>query len=291
MGVLSELTGRRAVLISAFVACLVFVHASRNGWALDDEPIIETNPASHSIGAAASAFFYPYWPPQAGLGGLYRPAVILSYGLDWILSGGNPTWFHVVNILLHGAATALVVALALAWLTPPGALAAGLLFAVHPLHVEAVANVVGRAESLAAIALLGLILLARRYRSATKPRARAGWLVLALLSLVLGLFAKELAVVAVALVALDEWCGRERDFARSANLYLAVAAVTIGWLYLWSVVAGGFVALGANATLQGLDLGDRGLTILAVLAEVVRLLTWPIDLAADYNPQVIVFSH
>ncbi len=284
---LFEITGRRAVLISAFVACLVFVHASRNGWALDDEPIIETNPATHSTGAAARAFFSPYWPPQTGSGGLYRPAVILSYGLDWSLSGGNPTWFHAVNIVLHGAATALVVALALAWLTPPGALAAGLLFAVHPLHVEAVANVVGRAESLAAIALLGLILLARRYRSATTRAARAGWLTLALLSLTLGLFAKEHVVVAIALVALDEWCSRERDFARSADLYFATAAVTIGWLYLWSGVAGGLVALGANATLQGLDAADRVLTMLAVQPEVVRLLTWPIDLAADYNPQVI----
>ena len=284
---LSEITGRRAVLISAFVACLVFVHASRNRWALDDEPIIETNPATHSIGAAAGAFFSPYWPPQTGSGGLYRPAVILSYGLDWSLSGGNPQWFHAVNILLHGAATALVVALALAWLTPPGALAAGLLFAVHPLHVEAVANVVGRAELLAAIALLGLILLARRYRRATTPAARVGWLGLALLSLTLGLFAKEYVVVAIAFVALDEWCSRERDLVRSADLYFAIAAVTIGWFYLRSGVAGGFVALGANATVQGLDAADRVLTMLAVQPEVVRLLIWPIDLAADYNPQVI----
>ena len=286
MGTLSEITGRRAVLISAFVACLVFIHASRNRWALDDEPIIETNSATHSIDAAARAFFSPYWPLQTGSEGLYRPAVILSYGLDWSLSGGNPTWFHAVNILLHGAATALVVALALAWLTPPGALAAGLLFAVHPLHVEAVANVVGRAESLAAIGLLGLILLARRYRGATTRPARAGWLTLALLSLTLGLFAKEHAVVAIALVALDQWCGRERGFARSADLYLAIAAVTIGWLYLWSGVAG-FVELSANATLLGLDPGDRVMTLLAVQPEVVRLLTWPMDLAADYNPQVI----
>ena len=80
----------RLLLISAFVACLVFVHASRNRWALDDEPIIETNLATHSIGAATRAFFSPYWPPQTGSGGLYRPAVILSYGLDWSLSGGNP---------------------------------------------------------------------------------------------------------------------------------------------------------------------------------------------------------
>ena len=286
MGKRSEITGRRAVLISAFVACLVFVHASRNRWALDDEPIIVTNPATHSIGAAAGAFFSPYWPLQIGSEGLYRPAVILSYGLDWSLSGGNPTWFHAVNILLHGVATALVVALALAWLAPPGALAAGLLFAVHPLHVEAVANVVGRAESLAAIGLLGLIFLARRYRGATTPVARAGWLALALLSLAVGLLAKEHAVVAIALVALDQWCGRERDFTRSADLYFAIAAVTIGWFYLWSGVAG-FVELSANATLMGLDPGDRGLTMLAVQPEIVRLLIWPFDLAADYNPQVI----
>jgi protein O-mannosyl-transferase len=55
----------------------------------------------------------------------------------------------VVNLLLHAAASALVYLLAARWLPGTGAFAAGLLFAVHPVQVEAVANSVGRAELLA----------------------------------------------------------------------------------------------------------------------------------------------
>ena len=85
---------------------------------------------------ALGHWFSPYWPLLEGepAAGLYRPAVILSYAVDWSISGGRPWWFHLVNTLLHGVATALVVLVALAWLTPLGALAVGLVFALHPVH-------------------------------------------------------------------------------------------------------------------------------------------------------------
>ncbi len=93
------------------------------------------------------AAFSPYWPatPDESSAGLYRPAAVVSYAVDWTVSGGRPWWFHVVNVLLHGLVTALVVVVAGAWLLPVGALGAALLFAIHPVHVEAVENVVGRA--------------------------------------------------------------------------------------------------------------------------------------------------
>jgi hypothetical protein len=162
-----RLTARRAVWVAALAAALVYLPALRNRWALDDHAVIEDNPAAHSVRGALDAAFSPYWPYKDGFSaGLYRPLTTLSYAVDWSIAGDHPWWFHLTNILLHALATALVVLVALRWLAPPAALAAGLVFATHAVHVEAVANVVGRAEILAAIGMLSALLAARRYRRA-----------------------------------------------------------------------------------------------------------------------------
>src|SRR2546422_146136 len=74
----------------------------------------------------------------------------LSYAIDWQL-GGAAWWFHGVNVAWHAGASVAVAWLARRWSGERAALAAGLLFAVHPIHVEAVANIVGRAELMAAL--------------------------------------------------------------------------------------------------------------------------------------------
>ncbi|BFZ09595.1 hypothetical protein BsWGS_12633 [Bradybaena similaris] len=86
----------------------------------------------------------------------YRPLCVLSFRLDYAISGGNPVWFHIVNTLLH-----TVVTLTLTWLclhvlhtSATCALLASCMFAVHPIHTEAVTGIVGRADVLAAFFFL-----------------------------------------------------------------------------------------------------------------------------------------
>jgi hypothetical protein len=57
--------------------------------------------------------------------------------------GGSPPAFHAVNVLAHAAVSLLVLALLLEIGTPSGALVGAVVFAIHPVHTEAVANVVG----------------------------------------------------------------------------------------------------------------------------------------------------
>lgn len=281
------LTPKRAVGISAAVACLVYALSLRNGWAMDDYGLIVRNPAVHSLGAAFRAFFAPYWPPQGDYSpGLWRPLVTLSYTVDWGASGGRPLWFHFTNLLLHGLATALVATVALRWLPPLGVLGAGVVFAVHPLHVEAVANVVGRSEILAAIGLLVAVLAARRYRAA-EPGGRGLWLALAVAATGLGLGSKEHAVVTIAVLALDHSLDPPNGRLQTWDLYLAVAALTTAWLFLWRAIAGGLAADSAVTWLKGLTTGQRLAAAIPVQLDVVRLLVWPFDLSVDYGPQVI----
>ncbi|PYO91425.1 MAG: hypothetical protein DMD58_04395 [Gemmatimonadetes bacterium] len=127
----------RRELVLVFVAAVaLFLPTVRYGVVQDDRAIIASNPAAHSIGAALRAFDDPYWPRETGAG-LYRPVTILSYAVDWTISGGRPGWLHVMNALWHGLATVLLVMLLARWLPTLGAAAAGLVFAWHPVHVEA----------------------------------------------------------------------------------------------------------------------------------------------------------
>jgi hypothetical protein len=175
----------------------------------------------------------------------------------------------------------------LAWLTPVGALVTGLVFAVHPVHVEAVANVVGRAELLVAVWLLLAVLGARRYRQAESPHDRWWWLTATVGAVALALCSKEHGVIAIAVLAVDHLLDPRRSRHSAAGLYLAVAALTLAWLFLWRGIAGGLVGAGTHAAFFGLSPYGRVMTMLPVYLEVVRLLAWPVALASDYAPQVV----
>lgn len=68
--------------------------------------------------------------------------LLLVYRANYQVSGLQPLWFHVCNVLLHAAASLLFtrVCLAVAGLQPNFAGAAGVLFAAHPIHTEAVST-------------------------------------------------------------------------------------------------------------------------------------------------------
>ena len=109
-------------------------------------------------------FTTQYFGGERGTGTAYRPVLLLSYAVQWWIHGGEPAAFHAVNVLLHGAATLLLARLLLTLgIAPPAALASALLFAVHPIHVEAVTSIVGRGETQAAALVLGYLLLGLRF--------------------------------------------------------------------------------------------------------------------------------
>jgi protein O-mannosyl-transferase len=96
---------------------------------------------------------------DSGSHGSYRPLCVLSYKLNFIVGGFKPFGYHLVNVLLHTLSTGLVVKLARHILPNGiGILIAGLLFASHPVHTEAVAGIVGRADLLACIFYVSTLL-------------------------------------------------------------------------------------------------------------------------------------
>src|SRR5207244_11115382 len=128
---------------------------------------------------------------------------------------------YAVNLLGHAGPAVAGAALARRGMDPPGALVAGVLFAVHPVHVEAVANVVGRAELMAALFTVLAVY-------AALAREHAGWSAAAL---AFGLLSKENAAVAPALVVWAWMLGLDRPDRRR------MVSVLVGWVVVGAAYA------------------------------------------------------
>lgn len=135
----------------------------------------------------------------------YRPVgLILTWKLGWLLWGFNPLPFHMQGLLLH-AGISLVAGVWLAEVTARPALGwlAGAIFAVLPIHTEAVGWLAAQWDLWATLfALLSLLLFTRWWRATRRPwHLYAG----SVLCYALGLFSKESLVTFIPLLALSAW--------------------------------------------------------------------------------------
>ena len=283
---------RTAAFLAAAVAILLSANSVLNDFAYDDRLIIIESELIQDLSTLPEAAVSPYWPGEFGEAlGLWRPVTTGLFGLQWALWGENPAAFHALNVLLHGAVTALVVLL-LAELAPLGlAFVAGLLFAVHAVHVEAVANVVGLAEVLSSILYLGacLIFVRRREHLGLLPGvAIAGLFAVAFLT-------KESAVTLPGVLFLLDGA-RENSSARGALAYLrrrwaiysslvaVAAAVLVGRQWVLGSIADPLAPLGADLLSGAVP---RIWTVASTWPHYFRLLFFPLDLSVDYSPAVI----
>ena len=288
-------------LYLAVIACALvpYLPALWNGFAMDDLYIIVWNPLVHSVQGTWRAFTGPYWPPDLG-GQMYRPLPLASFAVDWAIARGHPVWFHAMNLLWHAGVAVIVTAFALRSPSPEGrggqgvrtpernggqgvrtAFAAGLIFAVHPVHVEAVANVIGLGELMAAAGVCLAV-----YAAVVRQDV-----LLSAAALVLGLLSKENAVVAPALIVWAWVVGPPAPLSpRPATRRILAFVVS------WVVIAGAYLAvrgvvLHPYARLHAIApvfLGESAiagrLTATAALGDVVRLLIFPLTLRVDYSP-------
>jgi len=158
---LPALSVRRAALFAAVVGGLVHLGALWNGFAYDDLLVIAGDPGIHSLQGLWQRLGEPYWPGSFGSQvGAWRPVTTGLWALTWVASSGSTVALHLPAVLLHASVCALVVLLLSELMSTASALFGGLVFAVHPVHVEAIANIAGTAEPLAAmLALAAAVLL------------------------------------------------------------------------------------------------------------------------------------
>ncbi|HZU97817.1 MAG TPA: hypothetical protein VFF73_14040 [Planctomycetota bacterium] len=228
------------MLAVASLAAVVYLASVNAGFLEYDDPHFILEPEvvrAPSLRTVAATLAHPVW-------GSYHPLHILSYSVDAALWGlARPQGFHATNVALFSLCAALVVLVARSYgLSPRAAALAGVLFAVHPCHVESVAWLSGRKDVLSGV----FVLLALLFRERTLPSFAFFFLALA---------AKTTAVVVAPFLIIDGWLTGKVERRFFPFLVLAAAWIVGDGLAQWS--------LGAVKPVAG---GSRILLVLRSLA-------------------------
>ena len=204
----------------------------------------------------------------------YWPLLYTLFWLEHKLWGLAPLGYHLVNLLLH---TGVVLLLwRLLWrLGVPGAWFAAAVFAVHPLHVESVAWVIGRKDILATVFYLSSVLAYIRFVETPRGERRGGQYLLAVALFVLGLLSKSTTITLPAALLLWHWWRHGRvtlaDFSRTLPFFLVGLGITLAeyvyyignkppFSFAYTLLERGLIAARALAFYAGKLLWPAGLT-------------------------------
>jgi tetratricopeptide (TPR) repeat protein len=200
---------------------LAYFNSFQGAFQYDDFAVIVNNTRVHDLSA---------W--LGNLGGI-RPLLKLSYTLNWLAGPG--TWgFHLVNLAIHGANGLLAFSL-LNRFAPDDegatlkALAATLIFVLHPAQTEAVTYICGRSTSLMTLFYLASL---AAYIKAGEQHSRA-WNLLSVLLFLLACLTKETALtLPCALLLWDRAAGPWK------GLKPALRATAMHWILLGMLCLG-----------------------------------------------------
>ena len=146
-----ELILQKMTWFLAIISFLLYANTLNHGFVLDDIAVIEQNRLVQKGLAGipelfSTLYWQGYWDSNAGL---YRPMSLVAFAIEWQLSPNNPFIHHFFNVLYYALSIILLFKVLYyylkeytVWIT----FFIVLLFAVHPIHTEVVANIKSRDE-------------------------------------------------------------------------------------------------------------------------------------------------
>ncbi len=319
---------RLQAAILAIVGFVFYCNTFTNDWAFDDMLVIVQNDYVHMgfsgipkilTGDAFESFTHSQNEENNQLsGGRYRPLSIVSFAIEQQFLGTDfmekaertklPVEAqkqrsdkflhdmhvrHVVSVLLYILSTIVLLLFFRKIIFPNNYLAAfvaALLFTIHPLHTEVVANVKSRDEILSLLFVCLTFLAAFKYTETKKFTD----LIIALLCFLLAMLAKEYGVVLIVLIPMALYWFKAYNSAQSikASLIYLVPLVLYFMLRLSSVKEA--VEIGEGDVMNSPYLLATGVekiaTIIYVPINYLRLLFLPHPLAADYTFNQIPYT-
>jgi len=280
------------VMLSALVL-IAYANCFSSGFVVDGRPLILESERVHSITFSnlKEILQHSYtWP--AFDSGLYRPLTTLSYVVNYVVLGdaNRPVGYHWFNLVAHAANAFLVylLALRLARRYWPAFFAAAL-WALHPVCTEAVTYIAGRPEELAALGVLGALVLyvyKEAFEGKWKTLHRIGMMTAAAVAV----FSKESGVAVLALAVFFDfvyrarWGGSWRGLIRRDYVWLALPVLVMLCLRWLALRHDGAMEI------QFVDnpISDAGffqgrLTAVGVIGQYLGLLAWPAEQSCDYS--------
>jgi len=269
------------------IVAVCYANSIPNAFILDDILIVGANERIRHFDPL-HFLFQSYWG-DLNHAGIYRPLTISTFSAEYAVWQVWAPGYRMINLLLHALNAFLVFLLARGLLrSPEGALAAAVVYAMHPLQTEAVVSIVGRSELLAAGFFFAAWLAFRKGRT---------WLSAS--AYFLAMLAKESAITLPAIAMLDVALGESlhplsgsmsvaqdvmRKLGRAWRRLAVLSATAIAYLALRVYVLGGLGIPKTGQYLNGtLTALQRWMTSGRVFIEYLRLLFAPVRISSDYD--------
>ncbi|XP_076312549.1 protein O-mannosyl-transferase Tmtc3-like isoform X2 [Tachypleus tridentatus] len=197
---------RRYYVIIGTIAFLCYLNSLSCGFVFDDMSAVRDNRDLRPETPLLNVFWNDFWGTpihKEHSHKSYRPLCVLTFRLNYMLSELEPMSYHLVNVVLHIYVCFLYFRITHLFLSESVSLVASILFAVHPIHTEAVTGVVGRAEILSSVFFL---LAFSSYIKATRKPQHTDWssLLECVIFVVVATLSKEQGITVVGLCGVYE---------------------------------------------------------------------------------------
>jgi tetratricopeptide (TPR) repeat protein len=297
---LTKLNNRQLLLILLTATFLLFANTLNNQYALDDAIVITENEfvkqGFNGIDDILSTdAFTGFFGRQKDLvtGGRYRPLSLITFAIEHQLWGEKPWLSHLINVLLFMLVVWLIwkviykllcgkfennKARSIAFLT-------ALIFAAHPIHTEAVANIKGRDEILTF--LFSLV----SWHLILQPKQNSLKYIVAAFSFFLALMAKENAIAFLAIIPVSLWFFTTTNKKKLCIHALGLFLASIAFLSIRQAVLGGFQNDPGgelmNNPFLAMNNAEKYATTIFTWLVYLKLLVLPHPLTFDYYPYQI----
>ncbi len=279
-------------LIIALVAFGVYANTINHEFVLDDAFLIPENTLVNHGTESISELFktnyrYGYWGPKDNL---YRPLTLSVFATLWEFSPGEPKLFHIANILLFAGLCLSIFHFLWKWTTNKlFAAAVALVFAVHPIHTEVVANIKSMDEILSLLSGVWAMYFALLFARSKNKK----WLAVMALVAFAGFFTKESSVLFVAIIPFLLWL-LNRDIKTAAFTGGVLALPLVIFLAIRQQVVGGLddqlVSKLDNFIAHAPDFSTKVFSAFSIMGTYLYKLIVPHPLVYEQAYQQISFS-
>lgn len=215
-------------LLIAMIPILVYMNTLGHGFVFDDEYVLEANPYIRDPGNIPSFFVSSKTQGSYDIKA-FRPLRQTLFALEYQIYALNPLGYHLVNVVLHSLATILLFVLfQLLGFRIGYAGLMSVLYSVHPLSTEVVANITGRTDLLFSIFYMAGIICYLLHFKSSKGKA---YLTACVVSFCLSLFSKEMAVTFPLIIMMTELYERKGRI-KEVRFHLVLLAVLLAYLAL-----------------------------------------------------------
>ena len=295
-----SLNAKLLILLIA-ISLLAYANTLSNGFVLDDHIVIKDNALVNSgIKAIPQLLSTPYlygWNTHLD-NDLYKPLSLVAFSVVHQFFGQDATYYHLLSVLLFAACVAVVYRFFSALFHGQKnifAFIGALLFALHPIHTEVVANIKSCDELLCF--LFGFLAL-NQFLSYSR-QGKITRLIPGALFIFLSLMAKETSITLLAIIPVLFLAYENQN--RKASLQIIVTSLVAGAVFLllhYSVQNAyhtnhvAHIETIENALANpALSFESRIATAILIMGNYIKLLVIPYPLICDYSFSSIPYTH